>query len=234
MPGQSTIKNPLIINMPVRGVWITPNSPGTKVPSHSTNLFGEKYAIDFVMVNEKNLLRKPYKGSFLKYLFIGVPLSNFYGWGQPIYAPIRFKVIKMVNDVVERKIVNPISDLIHIRKATKEFLPTRDNIESMAGNYVLAMINNGTYVLLAHLAKGSIVVKKGDIVEQNQLVGKLGHSGNSTMPHLHMQFMSSPDFNVAKGIPFLIKEYEVRNKGKWEKVFNSIPTARDTIRCYYN
>ena len=48
----------LIVEFPVRGVWITPNSPATKIPSHGTTSFGEAYAIDFVMIDEEDKFSK--------------------------------------------------------------------------------------------------------------------------------------------------------------------------------
>lgn len=222
--------NPLIITMPVHGIWITPNTPGSKVPSHGTSDFGESYAIDFVMLNDAKGIKKPYRSSILKYIFRGVRLGDFYGWGQPVYSPIDGKVLAIENDVAERQIVNPFTDLRHVRKATREYISSRRFPEKIAGNYVLLEIGKSQYALLAHLVKGSIIVKPGESVEIGQVIGKLGHSGNSTMPHLHMQFMNGDDFNTARGIPFKIKEYEVFKNGKWEKVNDSIPTDKDIIR----
>lgn len=98
----------LIIAMPVNGIWITPNTPGSKVPSHGTSDFGESYAIDFVMINDEKGIKKPYKNNPIKYLIKGLALRDFYGWGQTIYAPISGKVLTIENDVTERPIVNPL------------------------------------------------------------------------------------------------------------------------------
>jgi murein DD-endopeptidase MepM/ murein hydrolase activator NlpD len=80
------------------------------------------------------------------------------------------------------------------------------------------------------MKKGSIIVKPGQNVHANQLLGQLGHSGNSTMPHLHMQFMNSQDFKVAEGVPFVFRKYEVKRNGKWETIYGSVPTVKDTIK----
>lgn len=117
-----------------------------------------------------------------------------------------------------------------MRKATREYISTRKYPEKIAGNYVLIEISKGKYALLAHLQKGSIVVEPGETVEIGHVLGKLGHSGNSMMPHLHMQFMDNTDFKIAKGLPFMIQEYEIFKAGKWKKVYNSIPTDKDVIR----
>ena len=108
----------MIITMPVRGIWITPNTPGSKVPSHGTSEFGESYAIDFVMLHDAKGMKKPYRSSILKYIIRGVPLSDFYGWGQPVYSPISGKVVAIENGIMERRIVNPFTDLQYMRKAT--------------------------------------------------------------------------------------------------------------------
>src|SRR4030042_5305760 len=123
--------------------------------------------------------------------------------------------------------VNSFTDLSYVRKCTREFISSRRFPEKIAGNYVLLEISKSKYALLAHLAECAIIVKPGESVEIGQVIGKLGHSGNSTMPHLHMQFMNSDDFNTAQGIPFKIKEYEVFKDGKWGKVNDSIPTNKD-------
>ena len=225
-----TSENILMITMPVRGIWITPNTPGTKVPSHGTSDFGESYAIDFVMLNDAKKIKKPYRTSIFKYIIKGIPLYDFYGWGQTVYSPINGKVVAIENNIPERQPVNPFKDLQYMRRATREYLSSRKNPGKIAGNYVLLEVNNGKYALLAHLVKDSVVVKLGEKIKIGQAIGRLGHSGNSTMPHLHMQFMDSDDFNIAKGIPFKIKEYEVMKDGKWEKRYNSIPTDKEIIR----
>lgn len=220
----------LIVEFPVRGVWITPNSPATKIPSHGTTSFGEAYAIDFVMINEDDKLRKPYRSNFFRYVLRGVPLHDFYGWGQTVYSPINGQVIAVVNDIEERSKVNPFTDLQYMREATKEYVNNNNKPEIVAGNYVLIRLNETLYALLAHLVKGSIRVLPGQTIEQNQPIGQLGHSGNSTMPHLHMQFMDHFDFSIAQGIPFVFREYEIAENGRWKKINNSIPTTKDIVR----
>ena len=219
----------LVVEFPVRGFWIAPNSPGTKVPSHGTTSFGEAYAIDLVMINGADKSKKPYRSSFFRYLLQGVPLSDFYGWGQTVHSPVNGQVIDVVNDIEERNRVNPFTDLRYMRKATKEYI-NNGKPETVAGNYVLIKLNEHQYALLAHMVKGSIKVFPGASVERDQPIGQLGHSGNSTMPHLHMQLMDSSDFSVARGIPFVFREYEIAENGKWKTINNSVPTTKDIVR----
>lgn len=55
------------------------------------------------------------------------------------------------------------------------------------GNYVIIDHGDNVYTLYGHLAKDSITVMAGDKVTQGQVIGKLGHSGSSTGPHLHFE-----------------------------------------------
>lgn len=52
-------------------------------------------------------------------------------------------------------------------------------------NKIIIMHSDGTFADYAHLKYLGTVVKKGDIVEKNQLIGYSGNTGYSTGPHLH-------------------------------------------------
>ena len=60
---------------------------------------------------------------------------------------------------------------------------------------------------------GTVAVSVGDQVSAGQLLGKVGNSGNTTQPHLHINaargrylFVRSDDrvLNAAQAVPFLI------------------------------
>lgn len=55
------------------------------------------------------------------------------------------------------------------------------------GNYVIIQHSDGNFTLYAHLDANSITVKAGDVVDQGQVIAKMGTSGNSTGPHLHFE-----------------------------------------------
>ncbi|MBQ7136601.1 MAG: M23 family metallopeptidase [Bacilli bacterium] len=71
------------------------------------------------------------------------------------------------------------------------------------GNYVMIDHGDGTYSLYAHMHKDTITVFAGDVVEQGQVIGKLGHSGNSTGPHLHFEIRSGGSTRDYKVDPLL-------------------------------
>ncbi|MGB9401988.1 MAG: M23 family metallopeptidase [Candidatus Acidiferrales bacterium] len=56
-----------------------------------------------------------------------------------------------------------------------------------AGNHVVIRVGASEILVgLAHLREGSVCVKAGDIVRAGQIVGRVGNSGNTTLPHLHI------------------------------------------------
>ena len=83
----------------------------------------------------------------------------------------------------------------------------RRGLGAVAGNHlILALDQDGPFVLLAHLQKGSPLVEPGDDVSTGQPVAACGNSGNSTQPHLHIQIMDSVDRSLpgtTHGLPRL-------------------------------
>ena len=70
----------------------------------------------------------------------------------------------------------------------------------------------------------------GQSVKKGDLIGRVGHSGNSFAPHLHFQLMDSCDIATANGLPCAFEKYEVYRDGIWEAVTAGIPTNKDRIR----
>ena len=89
------------------------------------------------------------------------------------------------------------------------------------GNHV--WIQSGdAYILMAHLSKGSVLVRVGEQVVAGQPVGRVGASGNATEPHLHIHAVrpaADPSQTMAwrlahgEPVPLLIDgEFLVRNQ----------------------
>ena len=49
-------------------------------------------------------------------------------------------------------------------------------------------------------------MKAGDTVTRGQAIGQLGHTGNSTEPHLHFQLTDGPDPMYSRGVPIVFKD----------------------------
>ncbi len=61
--------NPIIVQFPLRGEWLSPNTPGTKIPSHGTNQLGTRYAYDFIQVDWNRIGNPAYRVGLMQYLF---------------------------------------------------------------------------------------------------------------------------------------------------------------------
>jgi murein DD-endopeptidase MepM/ murein hydrolase activator NlpD len=110
------------------------------------------------------------------------------------------------------------------------FIPRSDiNLERYIGNYIIIKFD-GTYAFLTHIRPNSICVKEGQSVNSGDLIGLVGHTGNSTAPHLHFHLMDSPDLMAARGVPCSFNKYEILINGKWQPVENEMPKSSQRIR----
>lgn len=226
----SSVLTPVVVDFPLRGVWIAPNTPGKRVPSHGTDMLGQRYAFDFVAIDGRSRGARFYRPSPLHYLLLGVRLRDCFGWGQPIFSPVAGTVVQAEDGWPERNPVHPARDIALQLKNALTFDPKRaQDLRPVAGNYIVIETAEA-HAVLVHAQTGSIRVSAGDRVVVGQHVANVGHSGNSTAPHLHFHLMDGPDPRRAQGVPCCFREYETFRDGAWQLVRNGIPTDRDRIR----
>lgn len=79
------------------------------------------------------------------------------------------------------------SEGMNILAADGGTVKTVKNLNYSYGSHVIIDHGNGYTTLYAHMQNGSITVKEGDLVSKGQIIGKLGSTGNSTGPHLHIE-----------------------------------------------
>lgn len=99
--------------------------------------------------------------------------------GSPVYAACG-GVVEEVFDVLED--TNEDTDLDQIEAQYGEHA-------RIDGNHVLLRHKDGELSLYAHLQKGSVAVAEGQTVQTGQLLGRVGSSGSSWLPHLHFHVM---------------------------------------------
>ena len=80
-----------------------------------------------------------------------------------------------------------------IRNSVADNAPGVCDYAEMWGNYVVIRLDAGGWALLGHLQQDSIVVAPGGRVETGAYLGRVGNSGRSSVPHLHMHVQESPD-----------------------------------------
>jgi hypothetical protein len=95
--------------------------------------------------------------------------------------------------------------------------PPRRDPAHPAGNHV-AIESSGVTIYLAHLRRDSVAVRAGDRVRAGETVGRVGNSGNTTEPHLHIhaekgpcpgRFSGQPALPLTFGGRFLVRNDQV-------------------------
>ncbi|MFT3841092.1 MAG: M23 family metallopeptidase [Myxococcaceae bacterium] len=97
--------------------------------------------------------------------------------------------------------------VVEVRDGMLDNLPGSVNPSELYGNHVVIDHGGGEFSLFGHLQKGSIAVKKGQLVLAAQVIAKAGNSGVSTEPHLHYQLMDNAEWVKAHGLPTQFVEY---------------------------
>ena len=192
--------SPPAIALPVQGAWRVTQGH-TCETAHRRSPLGSEFAWDLAAVDDE---RRP-PGSKSASSHRDDPRLGF---GRPVTAPIAGRVSAAFGDA---------DDNVAGGEA-----PTRSIGETMRdplwyfGNYVV-IEGPSVSVLLAHLRKGSLSVKKGDTVREGDPIGTVGNSGRTVDPHLHVQVMDRPDpaDPAVAGVPAVFRDYlEASTRGE--------------------
>ncbi len=164
-----------------------------------------------------------------KYWLGYVTLSHSYSWGEPIYAPFDGIVREVITSVKERNRLHFIRDVGIALFNGVFFSYQKGKVETLTGNYLI-IEGKQCCALIAHTQFGSIKHRVGDSVCRGEIVARLGHSGNSTAPHLHFQLMDRVDIRTAKGYPCAFDHYAIYQNEIWNPVERGVPSSAYTIR----
>lgn len=107
----------------------------------------------------------------------GAALEDYYAFGQPLLAPAD-GIVTSVVDVYPDQRIGTV------------------NLKHQEGNQVVVDVGTGHYVVFAHIMRGSPRVEVGDRVRRGQAMARVGNSGNSDQPHLHLQVQNRPTLDV--------------------------------------
>jgi murein DD-endopeptidase MepM/ murein hydrolase activator NlpD len=77
---------------------------------------------------------------------------------------------------------------VRVRDGVRDNRPQVEvaNREAPEGNHVVLRLATGERLLLAHLRRGSVRVRPGQRVRAGAPLGRVGNSGNSSEPHMHL------------------------------------------------
>lgn len=117
--------------------------------------------------------------------------------------------------IYNKEVVAPISGtVVAAYDEENDILPNTEEFLSMEGNHVYIQIDEtGTFLLLNHLKKGSVLVKVGEYVKEGDIIGKVGNSGTTSEPHLHIHHQrQNPTKTIhplfAEGLPLYFKNID--------------------------
>lgn len=195
--------SPVVLMLPFTGWWVVQNSPARRVPSHGSDLLGQRYAIDFVGVDERGRTA-PIRD--WRTFLVTEPPERFFAFGRPILAPVAGVVVAVHEGEPDHEARR--SPLALVPYALGQAGRLQEGYAAVAGNHVVIQdAASGAFVTLVHLRRGSVRVRTGEVVALGQVVAECGNSGNSTQPHVHVQVTNSSDFATATGLPVAFRDY---------------------------
>lgn len=208
-PAPGVAPPPVLVWLPFAGLWLVQNSPARRVPSHGTDLLGERYAVDFVGVDARH--RTAHARDWRSVLATE-PVDRFFSFGRPVLAPVDGVVVRLHDGETDHEARRSQLALVPYALGQRERL--RQGMAAVAGNHlVVELAQGGVFVALAHLRSGSLRVRVGDRVVVGEQVADCGNSGNSTQPHVHLQVMDGPDASVARGLPVAFRRFREWPRG---------------------
>ena len=162
--------------LPFYGEWLVGNGGATPKTSHSWDILGQRFALDFVRADQ----------AFRTHVGRGTRAVEYFCYGREIRAAASGTVVSVENRVRQAFLGWGVCDF---------------TARSFVGNHVLVEHAEGEFGLYAHLVRGTVTVAPGNRVNRGQVLGRCGHSGNSTEPHLHFHLQDSADLFRGMGLP---------------------------------
>ena len=142
---------------------------------------GETFAVDWVKVKNDRI----FDGD-------GKRIEQYYGFGEDVLAVADGVVVSVHDGMTDQ---TPFAFMVP--KSKSDF----------GGNNVMEEIAPNVFAWYAHLRQGSIAVKVGDTVKAGAPIGKLGNTGPSEGPHLHLGLLDKPDPLAGRSVPFVFDSF---------------------------
>ncbi|BBL66961.1 M23 family metallopeptidase [Methanoculleus chikugoensis] len=185
---------PVVIGSPVRGPgWtaIETTAPVThhfltQITMNGVTRVPQRYAQDWIYLDPATGQAAAGNVTLAK---------NFLGYGREIYSVANGTVVGVMDGLPDHESI---------------YSAPPATVATAAGNYVIVDIGNQKFACYAHMVPGSIRVGIGDSITEGQVLGLMGNSGNSDLPHLHFQVVTgTPSFLGAEGYPHVYRSFDV-------------------------
>jgi branched-subunit amino acid transport protein AzlD len=146
------------LSSPLRGgtFYVGQGGDSPLINYHNTHAT-QRYAMDILELNDI--------GTRAASLYSG-ELERYVIFGRPVRSPCDGRIVTAVDGLVDNA-------------------PPETDRAQPTGNHVVVACHS-VRVFLAHLQRGSVAVQPGASVASGDIVGRVGNSGNTSEPHLHV------------------------------------------------
>lgn len=133
-----------------------------------------------------DMVMEPYNDGSSKFSDYGI-------WDKDVYSPVAGTIVAAYDKEDDIK-------------------PNTEDFKSMEGNHVYIKVKEtGTFILLNHFKKNSVKVKVGQEVKASDFLGKVGNSGSTSEPHLHIHHQHQNPVDIiyplfAEGLPLYFED----------------------------
>ena len=196
IPGTNNHQSNILYSLPFTGSWTVVNGGITKDFSHSWDIPSQRYAYDFIILDENGKSHSGDAGN----------AKSYYCYGKEVLSPADGIVIEVYNKAKDSNIMgNGKVDC---------------NSKDIRGNYILINHSDNEYSMLAHLQPNSILINCGERVVRGQVIAKCGNTGYSSEPHLHFQLQNSKSFYFSAGLPICFSNISAYKTPNYQSIDN--------------
>jgi urea transporter len=158
-----------------------------------------RHALDFEIADAEGF---PFRDN-------GTEASDYYCFGEPVYPPMAGTVVFAYSEHEDNR-------------------PGDQNLLFPYGNIVVIQHGVALYSVLAHLQCRSVLVRAGQYVRSTETIARVGASGRSPRPHLHLQMQANAELG-SPTIPFELAHYAVLRGRASEYVPAGVPKPGDRL-----
>jgi len=184
--GRRAGRTALNLTFPLKdGKYLIAQGGASKVVNAHARNASQRYAVDIVKVGPM--------GTRAQGIY-PIALKKYEIFGQQLVSPCDGVVVAARDDL-------------------PDLFPSEMDPQNPFGNHVAIQCEDAT-VYLAHLMKGSVTVEAGQRVRAGKILGRVGNSGNTTEPHLHVhaetgtytgELSGQPAIRIRFGKRFLVR-----------------------------
>ena len=121
----------------------------------------------------------------------GQRLTDYYAYGLPILAPAA-GIVRAASDG------DPDMPPGQLGGGTDP-----------CGNQVVLEVARAEFLFICHIQSGSVQVRVGQSVSAGEAIGRVGNSGNTSEPHVHLHLQTTSEPVFGEAIPMYFHDYRV-------------------------